>query len=357
MVKAERHRGGIQARVLGIEHGAGHRHAVMRFERRRNVRRQHRHRVADPDTGLGQCRGQTMAALAELPIGIAALAMNDRRLVRIDRGGALEETEGRQRGVVRRVLVQIPVIDPGRHFTPPLCDALWGMVGAPVRRVKGTSKAAGHGRNAAMQVDVFSDTICPWCFVGKRRFERALSIRPQSGLRVRWRAFQLNPAMPAEGMERQAYLEAKFGGGDRARSLYDTVRAAGAGESIEFRFDLIKRTPSTLLSHRLLRRAMAQGQQDTLMELIFRGYFQEGQDIGNKEVLAEMADAVGMGEQSVLEYLDGHGRCRRHHRRGYGRPACRHQRRSLFHLQREIRPLGRAGAGSVPADVRSRPGT
>ena len=80
-----------------------------------------------------------------------------------------------------------------------------------------------------MQVDVFSDTICPWCFVGKRRFERALSIRPQAGLRVRWRAFQLNPAMPAEGMERQAYLEAKFGGGDRARSLYDTVRTAGSG--------------------------------------------------------------------------------------------------------------------------------
>ncbi len=76
-------------------------------------------------------------------------------------------------------------------------------------------------------------------------------------------------------------------------------------ESIEFRFDLIKRTPSTLLSHRLLRRAMAQGQQDTLLELMFRGYFQEGQDIGNKEVLAEMADAVGMGEQSVLEYLEG----------------------------------------------------
>jgi predicted DsbA family dithiol-disulfide isomerase len=179
------------------------------------------------------------------------------------------------------------------------------MVGAAVLRVKGTSKAPGHGRKAAMQVDVFSDTICPWCFVGKRRFERALSIRPQSGLRVRWRAFQLNPAMPAEGMERQAYLEAKFGGGDRARSLYDTVRTAGSGESIEFRFDLIKRTPSTLLSHRLLRRAMAQGQQDTLLELIFRGYFQEGQDIGNMEVLAEMADAVGMGEQSTLEYLEG----------------------------------------------------
>jgi predicted DsbA family dithiol-disulfide isomerase len=156
-----------------------------------------------------------------------------------------------------------------------------------------------------MQVDVFSDTICPWCYVGKRRFERALSIRPQPGLRIRWRAFQLNPSMPAEGMERQAYLEAKFGGGDRARSLYDTVRAAGAGEAIEFRFDLIKRTPSTLLSHRLLRRAMTQGQQDTLLELIFRGYFQEGRDIGDKEVLAEMADTVGMDRDKILDYLSG----------------------------------------------------
>lgn len=156
-----------------------------------------------------------------------------------------------------------------------------------------------------MQVDVFSDTICPWCYVGKRRFERALSIRPQPGLRIRWRAFQLNPAMPAEGMERQAYLEAKFGGGDRARSLYDTVRSAGSGESIEFRFDLIKRTPSTLPSHRLLRHAMAQGQQDMLLELIFRGYFQEGQDIGDKEVLADMADKVGMDRDDVLTYLAG----------------------------------------------------
>ena len=158
-----------------------------------------------------------------------------------------------------------------------------------------------------MQVDVFSDTICPWCYVGKRRFERALSIRPQPGLRVRWRAFQLNPAMPVEGMERQAYLEAKFGGGDRARSLYDTVRSAGSGESIEFRFDLIKRTPSTLLSHRLLRHAMAQGQQDMLLELIFRGYFQEGQDIGDKAVLADMADKVGMDRDEVMDYLAGTG--------------------------------------------------
>ena len=158
-----------------------------------------------------------------------------------------------------------------------------------------------------MQVDVFSDTICPWCYVGKRRFERALSLRPQPGLRIRWRAFQLNPAMPEEGMERQAYLEAKFGGGDRARSLYETVRSAGAGESIEFRFDLIKRTPSTLNSHRLLRHAMAQGQQDMLLELIFRGYFQEGQDIGDKAILAEMADKVGMDRDEVMDYLAGTG--------------------------------------------------
>ena len=93
-----------------------------------------------------------------------------------------------------------------------------------------------------MQLDVFSDTICPWCYVGKRRLERALKARPQQGLTIRWRAFQLNPGMPADGMDRRAYVEAKFGNPERAQAIYETVRSAGQSEGIAFAFERIKRT-------------------------------------------------------------------------------------------------------------------
>jgi predicted DsbA family dithiol-disulfide isomerase len=175
------------------------------------------------------------------------------------------------------------------------------MVDAAAAPVKG----AGRAREAnIMYVDIFSDTICPWCYIGKRRFARALALRPQPALRIRWRAFQLNPTMPDGGMDRQGYLEAKFGSAERARALYETVRAAGAGESIDFRFDLIRRTPNTLSSHRLLRRALAQGRQDDLLERVFNGYFEQGLDIGDKAVLADMAEAAGMDRRDALDYLN-----------------------------------------------------
>jgi len=154
-----------------------------------------------------------------------------------------------------------------------------------------------------MNLDVFSDTICPWCFIGKRRLERALKARPQSGLKVRWRAFQLNPGMPAEGMERRAYIEAKFGGTERARTIYDTVRAAGAGEGIEFAFEKIKRTPNTLQSHRLLRLAAATGDQDAVLEGLFRAYFLEGRDVGDRAVLSEIGAAAGLDRRKTAAFL------------------------------------------------------
>jgi predicted DsbA family dithiol-disulfide isomerase len=154
-----------------------------------------------------------------------------------------------------------------------------------------------------MNLDVFSDTICPWCFIGKRRLERALKARPQPGLKVRWRAFQLNPGMPAEGMERRAYIEAKFGGTERARTIYDTVRAAGAGEGIEFAFEKIKRTPNTLQSHRLLRLAAATGDQDAVLEGLFHAYFLEGRDVGDRAVLTEIGAAAGLDRRKTAGFL------------------------------------------------------
>src|SRR5689334_17626613 len=99
-----------------------------------------------------------------------------------------------------------------------------------------------------MHLDIFSDTICPWCYVGKRRLGRALANRPQPRMAIRWRAFQLNPAMPPEGMLRERYIDAKFGSSERARRIYDAVSAVGASEGIIFNFEAIKRTPNTILS-------------------------------------------------------------------------------------------------------------
>ncbi|MBX6320446.1 MAG: DsbA family oxidoreductase [Rhodospirillaceae bacterium] len=154
-----------------------------------------------------------------------------------------------------------------------------------------------------MRLDIYSDVICPWCFIGKRRLERALAARPQPDLAIHWRAFQLNPGMPPEGMDRQAYLEAKFGGSDRARRMFEMVRAAGAGEGIDFAFDRIKRTPSTLNAHRLVRFAAQYGLQARLLDAIFEAYFLEGRDIGSARVLADVAVAVGFERAAVRLYL------------------------------------------------------
>jgi predicted DsbA family dithiol-disulfide isomerase len=155
-----------------------------------------------------------------------------------------------------------------------------------------------------MRLDIYSDTICPWCFIGKRRLERALAERPQPGLSIHWRAFQLNPGMPPEGMDRRYYLEAKFGGVERAGRIYDMVRAAGASEGIDFAFDRIARTPSTLNSHRLIRYAAERGRQDQLLEAVFCSYFLGGRDIGSDDVLVEIAAEAGMDCDAARRYLD-----------------------------------------------------
>lgn len=156
-----------------------------------------------------------------------------------------------------------------------------------------------------MKLDIFSDTICPWCFIGKRRLERALAVRPQRNLTIRWRTFQLNPTMPPEGMDRRYYFEAKFGGAERAWRIYDAISAAGAAEGIAFAFDRIRRTPNTLKSHRLLRRAAAQDRQDETLEAMFQAYFLEGRDIGDTAVLVDTAERAGLEAPDLGSWLDG----------------------------------------------------
>jgi predicted DsbA family dithiol-disulfide isomerase len=153
-------------------------------------------------------------------------------------------------------------------------------------------------------IEVYSDVICPWCYVGKRRLERVL--QHLAGLvptTVQWRPFQLNPGMPLDGMDRTAYLEAKFGSREAYRRLEEQVMAAE--EEIPFAFDRITVTPNTLLAHRLIWYAGAQGRQDAMVETLFRLYFVEGRDIGRAETLSEAAGQVGLAASEVKEFLGG----------------------------------------------------
>lgn len=154
-----------------------------------------------------------------------------------------------------------------------------------------------------MQIDIVSDTVCPWCYIGKRKFERALETRTDLAVEISWRPFQLNPHMPAGGMARDAYLATKFGGDARADQVFRAVADAGRTVGIAFDFDRIRRTPSTLDSHRLIRWASSAGAQNDLVEILFRLYFLEGADIGDHRVLVEAAREAGMDADLVADLL------------------------------------------------------
>jgi len=155
-----------------------------------------------------------------------------------------------------------------------------------------------------LRVDVVSDVICPWCYIGKRRFERALeSVGDRHRVAVTWRPFQLNPDMPADGMERVAYLDAKFGGRERARAIYERIEVAGAEEGIAFAFDRIQRTPNTLDAHRLIRFGERLGRQDAIVETLFHAYFIEGAAIGERASLIALAERAGLAAPDVERYL------------------------------------------------------
>ncbi len=155
-----------------------------------------------------------------------------------------------------------------------------------------------------MQIDVISDTICPWCYIGKRRLEQALSLRPQMTFEVRWRPFQLDPSTPPEGVDRLEHLTRKFGSLDKLKPVQETLEQLGRDLGIPFAFDRITHTPNTLNSHRLIRWSHSLGLQDEMVEGLFRAYFVEGQDIGNTAVLARIGDAIGMDGELVEELLN-----------------------------------------------------
>ena len=144
-------------------------------------------------------------------------------------------------------------------------------------------------------VEIASDVICPWCYIGKRRFERALAlldgeVKPV----VRWLPFQLNPDMPAGGMTRADYRRAKFGSVERGKELDARVAAEGRGEGIAFAFDRIERTPNTSAAHQLIDLAQSQGRGQQVVDALFRAYFEEARDIGDRDVLASIAMGSGV---------------------------------------------------------------
>jgi predicted DsbA family dithiol-disulfide isomerase len=156
-----------------------------------------------------------------------------------------------------------------------------------------------------ISIDVISDTVCPWCYIGKRRLEAAMRQRPDYEYQIGWRPFQLNPDLPRGGMERRQYLALKFGGGDRAQQIYSHIKAAGRQERISFDFDAIRQQPNTFDSHRLIRWAAYESVQDAVVETLFRRYFTEGADIGSRTVLLRIAADCGMRAEAVRRMLDG----------------------------------------------------
>ena len=155
-----------------------------------------------------------------------------------------------------------------------------------------------------MKIEIYSDVICPWCFVGKRRLEQALEqVESAHPAQVLWRPFELNPTMPKEGLDRRSYLEAKFGGAKALHTMEDRVAQAGEAEGIEFAFDRIVRTPNTFDAHRLIWFAGQQGCQDEVVEALFFSYFTEGRDIGNLDSLTDVAADSGLNREEVRVFL------------------------------------------------------
>ncbi|TKB65063.1 MAG: DsbA family oxidoreductase [Nitrospira sp.] len=153
-----------------------------------------------------------------------------------------------------------------------------------------------------LTIEIYSDVVCPWCYVGKRRLERALT-SVGLDMHVTWRPFQLNPTMPLDGMDRTAYIKAKFGSLEAFGQMKEQLLTAGAEERIPFAFEKIQWTPNTFAAHRLVWYAAQQGKQDEVVEALFRAYFLNGEDIGDLKILAHVSVEAGLDQTETEEFL------------------------------------------------------
>ncbi len=154
-----------------------------------------------------------------------------------------------------------------------------------------------------LTIDVVSDVVCPWCFLGKRRLESAVRASGGAPIVVRWRPFQLDPSIPAGGMDRRAHIMAKFKDDARLAAVHDRLTEMGNDVGIAYAFDRIERAPNTLDAHRLIRWASVGDQQDAVVDRLFRLYFEEGRDIGDRRVLIDVARECGMDAERVEKRL------------------------------------------------------
>jgi predicted DsbA family dithiol-disulfide isomerase len=170
-----------------------------------------------------------------------------------------------------------------------------------------TASRLSGAPDAGRRIDIVSDAICPWCYIGKRQLERALATLAEEGLtfQVHWNPFQLNPDMPKQGRDRAAYRAWKFGSPEKAAALDQRITEAAAAVGLGFRTGLMTRTPNTIDAHRLIWFAGQNGNQDATMEAVFKAYFIEGRDIGDHTVLAGCAAEAGLPRQAVLDFLLG----------------------------------------------------
>lgn len=166
------------------------------------------------------------------------------------------------------------------------------------------AKSPGSSEGRAV-IDIVSDVVCPWCYIGKRRLEAALGLSDRPWPEIRWHPFQLNPDIPPEGVDRRSYLEAKFGGPQRAREIYARVEAAGREVGIPFAFDRIERQPNTVDAHRLISwaQSIAAERVDGLVEGLFIAYFTQGTNIGDVDQLARLAGEAGYDAVAALAHL------------------------------------------------------
>jgi predicted DsbA family dithiol-disulfide isomerase len=188
---------------------------------------------------------------------------------------------------------------------PDGCDIATPRTGQPESRQPGSDPS--QSASVGTRIDIVSDAICPWCYVGKRQLERALATLAQEGLtfQVHWNPFQLNPDMPKQGRDRATYRAQKFGSPEKAAALDQRITEAAASVGLPFRTDLMTRTPNTIDAHRLIWFAGQHGNQDAAMEAVFKAYFIEGRDIGDHAVLADCAEPADLSRQDVLDFLAG----------------------------------------------------
>jgi predicted DsbA family dithiol-disulfide isomerase len=156
-----------------------------------------------------------------------------------------------------------------------------------------------------LEIGLIADLACPWCHLGLVRLGRARALRPQLSARLRWWPFFLNPHLPPDGIDRQSYLRAKFGGDAAARSVYERIVASGRADGVAFAFERMTRTPNTLLAHRLILFAAEHGRAEAVIHALFEGLFVAGRDVGDPGELAEIAAAAGLDRSEVTSFLGG----------------------------------------------------